>query len=140
MFLMLCNKSLLFLDAVSAGFPSPASDYSGKKTDLNKYLIKHPNATFFVKATGDSMINAGIGEGDVLVVDRALKPKDGLVVIAYIDSGFTVKRFIKLSDGNFYLAPENPKYSLIPLSTSEREIIIWGVVTYVIKSLNIRSS
>jgi DNA polymerase V len=131
---------MLFLDAVYAGFPSPAADYAGKKTDLNKYLIKHPNATFLVRTSGDSMINAGIGDGDILIVDKAVKPKEGYVVVAYIDGGFTVKRFIKLSDGNYYLAPENPKYSLIPLSLAEKDVIIWGVVTYVIKNPNICSS
>jgi len=136
---MLRNKQLLFQDAVYAGFPSPADDYSGKKVDLNKYLIKHPSSTFFVKSSGDSMINAGIAEGDLLVVDKGVKPKAGFVVLAYVGGGFTVKRLTQLADGNFYLAPENPKYTSISLSGGEQEIIIWGVVTYVIKNPNICS-
>ena len=75
----------LFIDAVSAGFPSPAEDYVEGKLDLNKYLIKHPAATFFVRVTGDSMIEAGIHTGDILIVDRSLEPADKKVVIAVVD-------------------------------------------------------
>jgi DNA polymerase V len=82
----------LFLESVSAGFPSPADDYLENKLDLNQHLIKNPPATFFVRVTGDSMVDAGIYSGDILVVDRSLNPKDGNIVIAVINGELTVKR------------------------------------------------
>ena len=120
----------LFASKVAAGFPSPADDFMDTKLDLNTHLIKHPSATFFVKATGDSMIGAGIHEGDILVVDRSLEPRNGKIIIAAVDGSLTVKRLVK-NGKNTMLSPENNKYKPIKL-TENNDIIIWGVVTNVI--------
>lgn len=118
---------------ISAGFPSPADDYIDKKLDLNEYLIKHLSATFFVKVSGDSMIDAGIHSGDILIVDKSLEPYNGKVVIAVIQGEFTVKRIRKKKE-EFYLVPENPAFKTIKVS-QEDNCETWGVVTHVIHSL-----
>ena len=123
----------LFLVPVEAGFPSPADDYVERQLDLNKHLIKHPAATFFVRATGESMINAGIFPNDILIVDRSLEPMDKKVVIAVIDGELTVKRFRKL-DGRVFLMPENTDYQGIEL-VDGMDCEIWGVVIHVVHSL-----
>lgn len=120
----------IFLESVSAGFPSPADDYLEGKIDLNKHLVKHPSATFFVKVTGDSMIDAGIHSGDTLIVDRSVDPKDGNIVIAVIDGELTVKRLSR-SMSKLYLLPENRNFEAIEI-TEEMNFEIWGVVTNVI--------
>jgi DNA polymerase V len=125
-------KLPLFLSNVKAGFPSAADDYLDKKLDLNEFLIKHPSSTFFVKVKGDSMINAGIQSGDILIVDRSIEAKDKKVVVAIINGEFTVKRLKKSKDKIFLLA-ENPKYSPIEI-TSGMDFEIWGVVLHVIHS------
>jgi len=127
-------KLPLFISKVPAGFPSPAEDYIEKYLDLNELLIKHPSATFFVKVSGNSMINAGIHDGDILVVDRALEPKNNDIVIAVIDGELTVKRLI-IKNKKIYLYPENSNYKPIEVRSEERELIIWGVATYVIHKL-----
>lgn len=116
----------LFTCPVSAGFPSPAEDYIEGKLDLNQHLIKNPVATFFVRVTGDSMINAGIHSGDLLVVDRSLEPKDGKVVIAVVDGELLVKR-IHMSKEKVSLVAENLQ--------EEMSFDVWGVVTSVIHPL-----
>lgn len=120
----------LFLNTVKAGFPSPAEDFADKELDLNSYLVKHQSATFFVKVSGNSMINAGIFDGDILVVDRSLQPLNNNIVIAIVDKEFTVKR-LKKFNRKVFLAPENPNYPIIEIK-SESELEIWGVVTFVI--------
>jgi DNA polymerase V len=120
----------IYSNRVTAGFPSPADDHMEGKLDLNTHLIKHPSATFFVKATGDSMIGAGIHEGDILVVDRSLEARNGKVVIAAIDGNLTVKR-LKKSGNDMFLSPENNNYKPIKL-TENNDVVIWGVVTNVI--------
>src|SRR6056300_150258 len=120
----------IYSNKVPAGFPSPADDHIEGKLDLNTHLIKHPSATFFVKATGDSMIGAGIHEGDILVVDRSLEPRNGKIIIAAVDGSLTVKRLVKNGKSTM-LSPENNKYEPIKL-TENNDIIIWGVVTNVI--------
>jgi len=123
----------LVLELVPAGFPSPADDYIEGGLDLNQHLIKHPAATFFVRVTGDSMIGAGIHSGDLLVVDRALHPADGNVVIAAVNGELTVKRLRK-KNGTLLLVAENSAYS--PLTISEGTAFeVWGVVTNVIHPL-----
>jgi DNA polymerase V len=124
------QKLPLFTARISAGFPSPAEDYLDKKLDLNEYLIKHPASTFFVRVEGDSMIDAGIHSGDILIVDRALEPNANKIVIAAVDGELTVKRIKKAGD-KLYLLAENPDYPLIEI-TSEMNFEIWGIVTYVI--------
>ena len=123
----------LFLASVSAGFPSPAEDYIEGRLDLNRHLIKHPAATFFVRVAGDSMIGAGIHPGDILVVDRALEPQDSNVVIAVVDGELTVKR-ISQRHGKLFLVPDNQAYEPLEI-LEEMEFEVWGVVTSVIHSL-----
>ena len=120
----------IFLDKVSAGFPSPATDYMENKLDLNEYLIKHPAATFIVKASGSSMIDADIYSGDLLIVDRSLTPRNNNIVIASIFGDLTVKK-IKKKDKSFFLVSANEDYPSIEVK-EEMECFIWGVVTYII--------
>ena len=123
----------LYAVRVAAGFPSPADDHIEGKLDLNRHLIKHPAATFFVRAEGESMIGAGIHPGDILVVDKSLKPGHGKIVIAVLDGEFTVKR-IEQRGGALRLLPENEVYPAIEI-TGAMDFEIWGVVTSVIHPL-----
>lgn len=123
----------LFEARVSAGFPSPAADYEEDKLDLNKHLIKHPTATFFVRVIGDSMVGTGIHCGDLLVVDRSVKPRDKSVVIAVVDGELTVKR-IRIRKKQITLEPENENYSTQGINQGI-EFEVWGVVTNVIHKL-----
>lgn len=120
----------LYSSTVPAGFPSPADDYVECRLDLNTHLIKNTAATFFVKASGDSMKNAGIHSGDMLIVDRSLEATHGKIVIAAIDGELTVKRLSR-KQGKVKLLPENPDYPPIDI-TDEQNLVIWGVVTNVI--------
>jgi DNA polymerase V len=120
----------LYSSRVQAGFPSPADDYIEAHLDLNEHLIKHPAATFFVKAEGDSMIGAHIQSGDLLIVDRSLTPTHGKIVIAAIQGELTVKRLYQ-QQGKVQLIPENPNYPVIDVTESS-ELVIWGVVTHII--------
>lgn len=115
---------------VSAGFPSSAENYLDKSLDLNELLIKHPAATFFVRVKGDSMINAGINSGDILIVDRALSVSNNKIVIARVNDEFTVKR-IKLEEHKIFLIADNNKYEAIEI-TGDMDFEIWGIVTCVI--------
>ena len=118
---------------VSAGFPSPADDYVESALDLNEHLVREPAATFFVRAQGESMVGAGIHDGDLLVVDRSAEITNGKVVIACINGELTVKRYTR-RDGKVRLAPENPAYKSLSLH-EEDDIRMWGVVTNVIHPL-----
>ena len=120
----------LFLDSVSAGFPSPATDYLENKLDLNEYLVKHPAATFIVKASGVSMAEAGILSGDLLIVDRSVTPKNDNIVIASVFGDLTVKKLRKKRSALFLVSANN-EYPSIEVK-EEMECFIWGVVTYVI--------
>lgn len=126
-------KLPLYACKVQAGFPSPADDYMEGKLDLNKHLIKHPTATFFVRATGESMLGAGIHPGDILVVDRSLEAKNGKIVIAALDGELTVKRLNKSNKGT-YLMPENENFNPIEI-THQNDVVIWGVVTNVLHAV-----
>ena len=122
--------------SVAAGFPSPAEQYLEPPLDLNARLVKRPAATFFVKVDGDSMIGAGIQDGDLLVVDRSLTPAHGDIIIAAVDGEFTVKRLgiseVKLPDGKkrkrYRLIPENATFPTITIKPGQ-EFVLWGVVT-----------
>ena len=118
---------------VSAGFPSPAMDFMETAIDLNKALSENPLATFYIKVDGNSMIDAGINDKDVLVVDRSLEPQNNKIAVCFIDGEFTVKR-IQLKKNELWLMPENPKYNPIKIN-EENQLIVWGIVTYVIKKL-----
>lgn len=119
-----------FASSVSAGFPSPADDYVELSLDLNKHLIKHPSATFYARVKGDSMINAGINDGDLLVVDRALDIYDNCIAVCIIDGEFTVKR-LKKQKNKILLIPENKEYRPIEV-TEFNDFEVWGIVAYVI--------
>lgn len=121
------------LDYISAGFPSAADDYVENQLDLNKFLIQHPSATFFIRVEGDSMINAGIHSGDLLIVDRAVEVRHGRIVVAQIDGEFTVKR-IEYVGAHVYLVPENKNYKRKRI-TDQMSFDVWGVVTFVIHSV-----
>lgn len=120
----------VFSSTVQGGFPSPADDYIEKQLDLNELMIQHPVATFYVRVEGDSMKNAFIQSGDILVVDRALKASSGKIVVAVVNGEFTVKRFC-IEGGKIYLQPENEAYESISID-EESDFQVWGVVTYVI--------
>lgn len=120
----------LVTDSVQAGFPSPADDHIDLKLDLNEHLVSHPTATFFVRAAGDSMKNAGIEEGDLLVVDRSKEAKNDDIIVAVLLGDFTLKRLI-IKEEKYFLKPENDKYEIVEIS-DDMDFMIWGVVTYVI--------
>lgn len=126
-------KLPIFLGRLPAGFPSPADDYLEGTLDLNRHLIKHPAATFFVRVTGDSMIGVGIHSGDLLVVDRSLEATDGHVIVATLDGELTVKRLSKQGQ-TIRLLPANPNYQPIEIQP-QQDFEIWGVVTNVIHAL-----
>ena len=123
-------KLPLFITNIAAGFPSPAEDAIDRKLDLNEFLITHPAATFFVRVEGDSMINAGINSGDILIVDCALEATSNKIVIAVLNGELTVKR-IQKRRGRLYLIAENPDFVPIEI-TAEMSFEVWGVVTNVI--------
>lgn len=123
------TKLPLYSSRVQAGFPSPADDYIERHLDLNEEFIKHPSSTFILKASGESMIDAGIFPGDMLLVDKSLEPTDGKIVIAALDGELTVKRLSK-QKGRVQLLPANSKFKPIDI-TEEVDLVIWGVVTLV---------
>ena len=118
---------------ISAGFPSPADDFKELRISLDAELVKNKEATFYARVSGESMIEAGLDDGDLLVIDRSLNPENGKIGVCLIDGEFTVKR-IKKENNKLYLMPENKKYKAIELR-EENELIIWGIVAYVIKKL-----
>lgn len=118
---------------VHAGFPSPAEDLGAKRIDLTAQLIRHPQATFLLRARGDSMRDAGISDGDVLVVDKAIQPKNGHVVVAVLDGEFVCKT-LQLRAGRMKLRAANPTYPDITPREGQT-VEIWGVVTSSIKTM-----
>ncbi len=120
----------LAVSRLSCGFPSPAEDYLENFIDLNRTLIKDKEATFYGRVRGNSMEDANIHEGDVLVIDRSLQAKNNSIVLCALNGEFTVKRLIK-RNGGITLYPANPKYQPIPI-TPEMDFSVWGVVTYII--------
>lgn len=116
---------------ISAGFPSPADDFKEFKISLDRTLVKNKEATFYAKVSGQSMVGAGIDDGDLLIVDKSLEPKNNSVAVCFIDGEFTVKR-LKISGGNVYLQPENASYKPIKV-TNDNDFQVWGIVTHVIK-------
>jgi len=123
----------LILGEVTAGFPSPSDDHIDQHLSLDKYLVQHPAATFFVRARGQSMIQAGISTGDLLIVDRSLTPRNKAIIIAFLNGEFTVKRFLQ-EGKRIILQPENPQYKSYTIQTTD-EFDVWGVVTTIIKSV-----
>lgn len=121
------------MDSISAGRPSYADDTVDRRLDLNRYLVKRPGSTFFLRVSGDSMIEAGIQDGDLLVVDRATQPTDESVVIVAIDGELAVKR-LRLTNGKVSFESANPLFSSLH-PTDPQSCIVWGVVSYVIHTL-----
>jgi DNA polymerase V len=123
----------LYGSKVAAGFPAPADEHIDDRIDLNEYLIHRPESTFLVRATGNSMIGAGIHPDDILVVDRSIEPKNGKIVIVAINGELTVKRLLKTKD-KIQLLPENVDFEPISILDSD-DLHIWGVVTNVVHKL-----
>lgn len=124
--------NLLYAEGgIYAGFPSPAQDYLELSIDLNTELIQHPAATFFGRVVGNSLEEAGVTEGDILVIDKSLKPENGDMCVCYLDGEFTLK-FIRFTENEIWLIPANQEYSPIRV-TPDNHFMIWGVVTYTIK-------
>lgn len=121
------------LSGISAGFPSPAMDFVDISIDLNRHLIKHPSATFYGRVKGLSMKDAGIDDGDLLIIDKSIEPTDGKIVVCYVDGEFTLKR-ISIQIDEVWLMPANENYKPIVL-TKDNDLRIWGVVTHIIKSV-----
>ncbi len=124
----------LIEQGISAGFPSPADDFKEIRISLDKELVKNVDATFYARVSGNSMEDAGISDGDLLVIDRSIEPKNNKIAVCFLDGDFTVKRINKIGE-KLYLKPENKDYKKIEIN-EENELIIWGIVTYVVKKFN----
>ena len=126
---------LQMANAIKAGFPSPADDYQHDALDFNRDLIKHPEATFYGRVDGDSMVEAGINDGDIAVIDRSLDARDGDVIVAFVNNEFTIK-YLDLShkdDGYIELRPANKKYDPIRIEDTDN-FEVWGVVVWTVHS------
>lgn len=121
---------LLLADAVSAGFPSPAQDYQEGRIDLNRELVRHPEATFCVIARGQSMVDANLHDGDILVVDRSVTAQSGAIAVCILDGEFTVKRYTR-EKGGVVLRPANPAFPPIRIQP-DQDFQVWGVVTWIL--------
>ena len=124
----------LFLSSVQAGFPSPAEDHVERSLDLNEFMVQHPQATFFMRVQGTSMSGAGIQDGDLLLVDRAVEASDGRIVVAVTDGELTVKR-LRLRDGKTWLESANSAYPAIEMKGEATDNVIWGVVVGVVRKM-----
>lgn len=124
----------LFENRIQAGFPSPAQGAFADSVDLNHELINNPTATFCARVIGDSMVDSGINEGDMLIIDRSIEPQDGDIAVCFIDGDFTVKRLL-INDTGISMVPTNRKYPVIKVP-DESNFMIWGVVSHIIKKLN----
>lgn len=122
-----------FEDRVQAGFPSPAHGEYADSIDLNRALITNPAATFCARVIGNSMVEAGINEGDLLIIDRSLTPHDGNIAVCFVDGDFTVKR-LSVRDDGIYLTPANAKFPELRVS-EDSNFQVWGVVSHIIKKL-----
>ena len=122
----------LFQSRIPAGFPSPADDELEGTIDLNEQLIRHPAATFFLRVKGDSMIGAGIHDGDLVIVDRALDAKSGSIVVAAVNGELTLKR-LRIAGGRVWLVPEHSDYAALEIR-GEMDLVVWGVVAHVVHS------
>ena len=128
------NIRLEFVEeGISAGFPSPADDFKNKRISLDEELIKDVNTTYYARVSGESMIGAGLDNNDLLVIDKSIPAKDGKIAVCYVDGEFTVKR-LKITKECVYLMPENDNYKPIKV-TQDKQLHIWGIVTYVIKKV-----
>ncbi len=126
----LTGMELPFVGGVVAGFPSPADDFVYESIDLNKMIIKHPDATFYARVKGQSMV-ADFMEDDLLVIDRSIEWSDNKIALCYVNNEFTLKR-LKIEDGKCFLIPSNGDFPVIEVK-DENEVVVWGIVTYSIK-------
>jgi len=127
------NGAILVDAGISAGFPSPADDFRETRISLDDELIQNKDATFFAKVKGQSMIDAGLDDNDLLVIDRSLEPTNNKIAVCFLDGEFTVKR-LRVEKNEVWLQPENPNYPIISI-TEENDFVIWGIVTNVIKKV-----
>jgi DNA polymerase V len=127
------NGAVLVDVGISAGFPSPADDFRETRISLDDELIQNKEATFFAKVKGQSMIDAGLDDNDLLVIDRSLEPTNNKIAVCFLDGEFTVKR-LRVEKNDVWLQPENPNYPIINI-TEENDFVIWGIVTNVIKKV-----
>ena len=125
--------AISFDTGISAGFPSPADDFKQERLSLDSELIKNKEATFFARVSGQSMIDAGLNDNDLLVIDRSLPPAHNRIAVCFLDGEFTVKR-LKVEGDEVWLQPENKQYKPIKI-TPENDFVIWGIVTNVIKKV-----
>ena len=120
-------------EGISAGFPSPADDFKEVRISLDKAVVKNKAATFYARVAGQSMVGAGLDNGDLLVIDRSLEPQDGKIAVCFVDGEFTVKR-LKVAEDCVWLMPENEQYKPLQV-TKDNELMIWGIVTHVLKAV-----
>lgn len=124
----------LIEQGISAGFPSPADDFKEMRISLDEELVKNTDSTFFARVSGNSMEDAGLSDGDLLIIDRSLEVEINRIVVCFIDGDFTIKRIMK-KNGNLFLKAENKNYKPIKIE-EENKLQVWGIVTYVIKKIN----
>lgn len=127
------NGAILVDAGISAGFPSPADDFRETRISLDDELIRNKDATFFAKVKGQSMIDAGLDDNDLLVIDRSLEPANNKIAVCFLDGEFTVKR-LRVEKNEVWLQPENINYPIIKI-TEDNDFMIWGIVTSVIKKV-----
>ena len=124
----------LIEQGISAGFPSPADDFKEIRISLDKELVKNQESTFYARVSGNSMEDAGLSDGDMIIIDKSLIPQNNKIAVCFLDGEFTIKRVVKRNN-NLYLKPENKNYEEILIS-EDNELMIWGIVTYVVKCVN----
>ena len=124
----------LIEQGISAGFPSPADDFKEIRISLDRELVKNKESTFYARVSGNSMENAGLSNGDLIIIDRSINPEENKIAVCFIDGEFTVKRIVKKGN-KLFLKPENNNYKEIEVG-DESQLIVWGIVTYVIKAVN----
>lgn len=122
-----------FIGGIAAGFPSPAEDFLDTSIDLNKELIKNPSSTFYGRVKGNSMRDAGVENGDLLIIDKSQQPKNGMIAVCFLDGEFTIKK-IKIENNCLWLVPANSDFNPIQV-TAENDFLIWGIVLHIIKTL-----
>ena len=128
------NKRIhLAEEGISAGFPSPADDFKELRISIDQEVVRNEESTFYASVSGESMQGAGLDNGDLLVIDRSLEPQNDKIAVCFIDGAFTVKR-LRVEANCVYLMPENKNYEPIKVSP-EDELVIWGIVTYVVKKV-----
>ena len=121
------------LAEVHAGFPSPAEDFMNVALDLNKELVRNPSSTFFARVKGVSMIDDGVGDGDMLIIDKSAEPRDGCLAVCFVDGEFTLKRYVNKGDYAL-LMPANKDFKPIRVD-ADNQFAVWGVVRYLIKKM-----